>query len=98
MPCYIHHDPPVSPLLAIMNLYRIAIIECDVPPKPILDKYGAWGEIIEQYVRCGLKAYEHVTDCVVPRVVVTDVKAFDMAEAFPDDSLIDCIIVTGNCA
>lgn len=82
-----------------MRNYRLAVLECDTPVPPVLEKLGPYGTIFEDFVRRGLQAYRQ-EDGVdgASNDINLEVVASNMVDlgTLPDPNEVDCLMLTGS--
>lgn len=75
--------------------YTLAVLECDTPIEPVVEKLGTYGQIFDKFVRRGLEGYTADGGAEKIDLNVLQVQAVDQ-EPFPDLKEVDCLMLTGS--
>lgn len=78
-----------------MRKYTIAVLECDTPVGPVLNKLGTYGDIFEAFLRHGLNKYRQESGVEEVDLHVIKSNMVDMGP-LPSPAEIDSVILTGS--
>lgn len=78
-----------------MRTYRLAVLECDTPIEPVIEKFGTYGAIFENFVRRGLEGYVQDGGKEEIDLQVTTSNMVDVG-SLPQLDEVDCLLLTGS--
>lgn len=78
-----------------MDVYRIAILECDIPLQPIVERSGTYGDIFREFLQQSLAKYAQQARSGRIELQVTKSNVVEDSE-FPDLNSVDCVLLTGS--
>lgn len=75
--------------------YTLAVLECDTPIEPVVERLGTYGQIFDAFVRRGLEGYTADGGTKEIDLKVLQIQAVDQ-EPFPSLDEVDCLMLTGS--
>jgi hypothetical protein len=75
--------------------YTLAVLECDTPIEPVVEKLGTYGQIFDKFVRRGLEGYTADGGTEQIDLEVLQIQAVDQ-QPFPSLDAVDCLMLTGS--
>ncbi|KAG9258120.1 class I glutamine amidotransferase-like protein [Emericellopsis atlantica] len=78
-----------------MRKFRLAVLECDTPIEPVVEKLGTYAKIFDTFVRRGLEGYIEDGGAMGVDLEVTSHQMVDMEE-LPSFKEVDCLMLTGS--
>ncbi|KAF7552735.1 hypothetical protein G7Z17_g4130 [Cylindrodendrum hubeiense] len=69
--------------------FRLAVLECEAPPGPVLEKYGTYGDVVRNLLTSALET------AAFPNLEILKWNIIS-AESFPDLNSIDGVLLTGS--
>lgn len=78
-----------------MRKFHLAVLECDTPIEPVVEKLGTYAKIFDTFVRRGLEGYIQDGGVKGVDLEVTSHQMVDM-EALPNLKDVDCLMLTGS--
>lgn len=69
---------------------RVAVLECDTPIPPVLEKLGSYGDIFERLLQRGLQADNSTAEIQVSKWHVVG------NPVYPDPNEVDAFLLTGS--
>lgn len=76
-----------------MGPIRIAILECDIPIKSIVDEFGTYGDLFEKNLTEGAEALDSETK---PQLQFSRFNIVDEPGKFPALEDVDAVLLTGS--
>ena len=78
-----------------MRPFTVAVLECDTPIDPVVEKYGTYGDIFERFLKKGLTRYTTTAAAPAPELKVNKSNMVEMGE-LPELDAIDCLLLSGS--
>ncbi|KAH7150353.1 class I glutamine amidotransferase-like protein [Dactylonectria estremocensis] len=73
----------------MIGSFRLAVLECEAPPLPVLEMYGTYGDIVRNLLTNDLETVE------LPNLEILKWN-IPSAESFPDLDSVDGVLLTGS--
>ena len=84
-------EPEYNLVDTMTRTLRVAVLECDTPIAPVLEKLGSYGDIFDRLLKRGLQAAGHSTaEIQVSKWHVVG------NPVYPDPNEVDAFLLTGS--
>lgn len=80
-----------------MRSFTVAVLECDTPIPPVLDKFGTYGDIFKQFLTTSLDRYMQNGGTSRVNLKVVKSNMVEMGDLFEFEE-VDCLLLSGGSA